>query len=132
MFQLVWFNEYIIILIDHNEEKIQLNTNLNNIKKISYEKEQTILQIIYEEIISNKKRMNLISFLINILSFYFYYLSLEGCIGTQIDCLKIMTLDKFMELFYFDLTSSFLFSITLIFSFLKKISIFYIIYTIII
>ena len=132
MFQLVWFNEYIIILIDHNEEKIQLNTNLNNIKKISYEKEQTILQIIYEEIISNKKRMNLISFLINILSFYFYYLSLEGCIGTQIDCLKIMTLDKFMELFYFDLTSSFLFSITLIFSFFNKISIFCIIYPIII
>ena len=38
--------------------------------------------------------------MINILSFYIYYISLEGCEGTQIDCLKIMTLDKFIQMFY--------------------------------
>ena len=76
--------------------------------------------------------MNLISLLINILSFYTYYLSLEGCIGTQIDCLKIMTLDKFIEMFYLVLFSSFLLSITLIFSFFKIISIFCMIYPLIV
>ena len=76
--------------------------------------------------------MNLISLLINVLSFYLYYLSLEGCIGTQIDCLKKMTLDKFIELFYLDLSGSFLLAITLIFSFFNKISIFCMIYPIII
>ena len=76
--------------------------------------------------------MNLISLLINVLSFYSYYLSLEGCIGTQIDCLKIMTLDKFIEMFYLVLFSSFLLSITLIFSFFKKISIFCMIYPLIV
>ena len=112
--------------------KLNINDNNKKKEKIINIEEPTIFQIIHEEIISNKIRMNIISFLINILSFYLFYLSLEGCIGTQIDCLKIMTLDKFIELFYLVLFSSFLFSLTLIFSFFKKISLFCMIYPFII
>ena len=110
---------------------MHLNININKSKKSIKEKDSTILQIIYDEILTNKKRMNIITLLINLLSFYLYYLSLEGCIGTQIDCLKIMTIDKFFELFYLVIFSSFLLSITLIFSFFNKISIFCMIYPII-
>ena len=132
MIPLVWFDKYIIItLIVRNEEKLHLNININKSKKSIKEKDSTILQIIYDEILTNKKRMNIITLLINLLSFYLYYLSLEGCIGTQIDCLKIMTIDKFFELFYLVIFSSFLLSITLIFSFFNKISIFCMIYPII-
>ena len=107
-----------------------MNTNnITNEKILS--KEPSIFQIIYEEIISNKKRMNIITFILNIFSFYLYYLSLEGCIGTQIDCLKIMTLDKFIELFYLVSFSCFLISITLVSSFFNKISIFCMIYPIV-
>ena len=76
--------------------------------------------------------MNILSLMINILSFYIYYISLEGCEGTQIDCLKIMTLDKFIQMFYQVLFCSFLSSIILILSLYKKISIFCTTYTIII
>ena len=132
MIPLVWFDKYIIItLIVCNEEKLHLNININKSKKSIKEKDSTFLQIIYDEILTNKKRMNIITLLINLLSFYLYYLSLEGCIGTQIDCLKIMTIDKFFELFYLVIFSSFLLSITLIFSFFNKISIFCMIYPII-
>ena len=110
--------------------KLNINNNKKKEKIVNIE-EPTIFQIIHEEIISNKTRMNIITFLINILSFYIYYLSLEGCIGTQIDCLKIMTIDKFIELFCLVLFSSFLFNITLIISFFKKNSIFCMIYLII-
>ena len=72
--------------------------------------------------------MNIISLITNLISFYLYYISLEGCEGTQIDCLKVMTLDKFIELFYLVLFSSFLSSFSLIFSFFNKISFFCMIY----
>ena len=111
---------------------ISNNTNpINNSKEKILTKEPSIFQIIYEEIILNKRRMNIITFILNIFSFYLFYLSLEGCIGTQIDCLKIMTLDKFIELFYLVSFSSFLISITLISSFFNKISIFCMIYPIV-
>ena len=120
-----------IILIENNEEKISLKINNKNDKKEQKYiilKEPSFFEIFYYEIINNKTRMNLISLIINLLSFYLYYLSLEGCIGTQIDCLKIMTLDKFFDIFYLVLFSSFLSSFTLIFSFFNKISIFCMIY----
>ena len=123
-------------LIENNEEKIQLKkSKIVNNKKSKEEiisEDLTNFQIIYYEIIMNKKRMNLVSFLINILSFYLYYLSLEGCVGTQIDCLKIMTLDKFIDIFNLVLFSSLLSSFTLIFSFFNLISIFCMIYPLIV
>ena len=93
--------------------------------------EPTYFQIIYYEIFLNKKLMNIIALLINLIAIFLYYQSLEGCVGTQIECLKIMTLAKFYTIFYQVIACSFFINIIFILAYFKKISLISIIYPII-
>ena len=109
--------------VNINEEQIKLknkNTIIIN--------EPTTFQIIYYEILQNKKIMDIIALLINIYSIYLYYKSLEGCVGTQIECLKVMTLAKFYKLFYQVMSCGFYMNIVLLLAFFNKISLISIIY----
>ena len=75
--------------------------------------------------------MDIIVLLINIYSLYLYYQSLEGCVGTQIECLKIMTINKFYQILNEVLRSSFYLNIVLLLGFFKKISLISVIYPLI-
>ena len=75
--------------------------------------------------------MDIVALIINIYSLYIYYESLEGCVGTQIECLKIMTLSKFYRIFYQVMICAFYINIVLILAFFKKISLISIIYPLI-
>ena len=113
--------------ININEEEINLKKNANFI----IINEPTNFQIIFYRIFFNKTLMNLIALIINLFAILFYYDSLEGCVGTQIECLKVMTLAKFYTIFYQVMTSSFLVNIVLILGYFKKISLISIIYPLI-
>ena len=75
--------------------------------------------------------MDIAALIINIFSLYLYYKSLEGCIGTQIECLKVMTLAKFYRILNQVINSGFFINIVLILAYLKKISLISIIYPLI-
>ena len=72
--------------------------------------------------------LNIIALILNIYAISQYYLSLEGCVGTQIDCLKILTIDKFYGFLYDALRGAFATDIVLILAYFKKISLFNVIY----
>ena len=75
--------------------------------------------------------MDIVVLIINIFSLYLYYESLEGCVGTQIECLKVMTLAKFYRMFNQVMYSGFFINIVLIIAYFKKISLISIIYPLI-
>ena len=75
--------------------------------------------------------MDTAALIINILSLYLYYESLEGCVGTQIECLKIMTLSKFYRMFNQVMYTGFFINIILVLACFKKISFISIIYPLI-
>ena len=75
--------------------------------------------------------MDIVVLIINIFSLYLYYESLEGCVGTQIECLKVMTLAKFYRIFNQVMYSGFFINIVLILAYFKKISLISIIYPLI-
>ena len=112
--------------ISINEEQIKLKN-----KNVIIINEPTSLQIIYYEIFLNKKIMDIIALFINIYSLYLYYKSLEGCIGTQIECLKVMTLSKFYKMFYQVMRCGFYINLVLLLAYFKKISLISIIYPLI-
>ena len=72
--------------------------------------------------------MDKVALIINIISIYLYYKSLEGCVGTQIECLKVMTINKFYEILYQVIISAICINIVLTLAFLQKISLISIIY----
>ncbi len=101
---------------------------LKNGSKIIILKEPTNFQIFYYKYLSNKKIMNSVSLIISIYSIYLYYKSLEGCVGTQIECLKIMTMDKFYEILNKIIACAFFINNVLILAVFQKISLISIIY----
>ena len=60
-----------------------------------------IIEIIFE----------LLIICINCLGFYFYYKSLDGCHGTQVECLEVLRPNYFYQLGYFCLFSSIITSV---------------------
>ena len=109
-----------------NEEEIKLKSK--NDTEIS---EPTNFQILYYEIFLNKKIMDIASLLISIYSLYIYYQSLEGCVGTQIECLKIMTINKFYKILNQVISSCFYINIVLVLGYFNKISLISVIYPLI-
>ena len=109
------------------EEEINLTKN-KNIKIIT---DPTYFEIFYYEIFLNRKLMDIFALILNIFSFYLYYISLEGCVGTQIECLKVMTINKFFDFVYEVIFCCFFFNLVLLLAYFKKISIFSVIYPLI-
>ena len=86
----------------------------------------------------DNKRVKLVAVLLNLLSVYLnysainkYILSLEGCTGTQIDCLNKWKITKFYQLGFLVVDASVYSSIILVFFFWRLISVYNIIYPII-
>ena len=104
---------------------------LKNKNKIIIINEPTIFQIFYYEIFLDKKIMDIVALITNIFSIYLYYKSLEGCVGTQIECLKVMTLAKFYRIFNQVIYSGFFINIVSVLAYFNKISLISIIYPLI-
>jgi hypothetical protein len=68
---------------------------------------------------------------INYLGFYFYYKSLNGCKGTQIECLEVLKPKFFYQLGYFCLYSSIITSVIIFLCIIRFIHLYHIFYLII-
>jgi len=109
-----------------------LNNN-DEENKLSYKKMKIIenpsyFDILYYEVFSDKKKMDILALILNVISFYLYYISLEGCVGTQIECLKVMTIKKFFSILYIILCCCFCLNIVLLLVYYKKVSVLSIVY----
>ena len=81
-----------------------------------------IIEIIFE----------LLIICINCLGFYFYYKSLDGCHGTQVECLEVLRPNYFYQLGYFCLFSSIITSVIIFLCLIRFIRLFHIFYLIIV
>ena len=114
------------------EELTKLNnkdeeTKLSN-KKMKIIDDPSYLDILYYEVFLDKKKMYIIALILNVSSFYLYYISLEGCVGTQIECLKVMTIKKFFSILYTVLCCCFCLNIVMLLVYYRKVSILSIVY----
>ena len=113
-------NENIHFIKKNNNEH-----NNKNYKKIFYKIGSFLIYII--EII-----FELLIICINCLGFYFYYKSLDGCHGTQVECLEVLRPNYFYQLGYFCLFSSIITSVIIFLCMIRFIHFFHIFYLIIV
>ena len=110
--------------LNNNDEEMKLSN-----KKMKIIDDPSYLDILYYEVFLDKKKMDIIALILNVSSFYLYYISLEGCVGTQIECLKVMTIKKFFSILYSVLCCCFCLNIVMLLVYYRKVSILSLVYS---
>ena len=80
--------------------------------------------------VTKKIIINLSALMYNLLAFYFYYLSLEGCFKSNTECIPLLSTMFLVRILVFGIISALMISIELCFIFNKIIYVFHLIYII--